>query len=152
MNFINIIRNIKEDYGLKKHFLTLELTEGIAIDNLDEAVRKFHELRDLGIRLSLDDFGTGYSSLSHLKRLPIDELKIDKSFVFDIEDDPQNALLIKAIIKIAHQFDLEVVAEGVESKEQLEFLKVEHCNIYQGYYYSKPIPLDQLKKLIQGAN
>jgi len=93
-----------------------------------------------------------YSSLSHLKRLPIDELKIDKSFVFDIEDDPQNALLIKTIIKIAHQFDLEVVAEGVESKEQLDFLKSEHCNIYQGYYYSKPIPLDQLKKLIQDAN
>lgn len=148
-NFVDIIRTVKDDYQLEKQLLTLELTESIAIDNLDEAVKKFNELRSFGVRLSLDDFGTGFSSLSHLKRLPLDELKIDKSFVFDIEDDPKDALLIKTIIKIAHQFDLEVVAEGVETKEQLAFLQAEHCNIYQGYYYSKPVPLEQLIRLIQ---
>ena len=102
------------------------------------------ELKDSGIRLSLDDFGTGYSSLNHLKKLPIDELKIDKSFVFDIDEDPQDALLVQTIIKIAHQYSLDVVAEGVEVDSQLEFLKNEGCDIYQGYFFSEPLSLDQL--------
>ena len=147
--FFGIIKHIIENYQLEKHFLTLEVTEHIAIDNLHEAIEKFEQLRHIGVRLSLDDFGTGYSSLSHLKRLPIDELKIDRSFVFDIEYDPQDALLVKTIIDIAHQFSLEIVAEGVETKEQLSFLKKENCHIYQGYYYSKPLPLDRLKELLK---
>lgn len=146
--FVGLIKHFIDDYQLKKHFLTLEVTEGIAIDNLDAAIEKFQDLADVGVRLSLDDFGTGYSSLSHLKKLPMDELKVDKSFVFDIEEDAQAALLVQTIIKIAHQFDLEVVAEGVETKEQLDFLKNEKCNIYQGYFYSKPLPLASLKEFI----
>ena len=142
--FVGIIRHVVDNYGLEKNFLTLELTEHIALDNLQEAVEKFEQLRHIGVRLSLDDFGTGYSSLSQLKRLPIDELKIDRSFVFDIEYDPQDALLVNTIIKIAHQFGLDIVAEGVETKEQLAFLKKEKCHKYQGFYYSKPLPLDQL--------
>jgi diguanylate cyclase (GGDEF)-like protein/PAS domain S-box-containing protein len=147
-NFVGLIKSIMENHQLEKHFLTLEVTEGIAIDNLNDTIEKFKQLRHVGVKLSLDDFGTGYSSLSHLKRLPIDELKIDKSFVFDLEEDPQDALLVKTIINISHQFGLETVAEGVETKEQLEFLKSENCTIYQGYYYSRPLPIDQLREFL----
>ena len=147
-DFLSIIKKVVDDGKLEKNFLTLEVTERIAIDNLDATIEKFKQLREIGVRLSLDDFGTGYSSLSHLKRLPIDELKIDKSFVFDIEVDPQDALLVKTIINIAHQFSLDVVAEGVENKEQLTFLKNEDCNIFQGFYYSKPLPLVELRSLL----
>jgi len=147
-NFIEILTNIVEKYKLEKKFLTLEVTEHIAIDNLNDTIKKFTQLKEIGVRLSLDDFGTGYSSLSHLKRLPLDELKIDRSFVFDIESDSQNALLVKSIINIAHQFNLVIVAEGVETKEQLAFLKKEKCHMFQGYYYSKPLPLDKLDELL----
>jgi len=147
-DFVSLIKNITENYQLKKYFLTLEVTEGIAIENLNDTIEKFEKLRHVGVRLSLDDFGTGYSSLSHLKKLPIDELKIDKSFVFDIEDDPQDALLVKTIVNIAHQFGLDIVAEGVETKEQLNFLKDESCNIYQGYFYSRPLPIQQLEEFL----
>lgn len=151
-DFVNQIKSHVENYKLDKFFLTLELTESIAIDNLNQAINSFDQLRHIGVRLSLDDFGTGYSSLSHLKRLPIHELKIDKSFVFDIEDDPQDAILVKAIIKIAHQFGLEVVAEGVETKNQLDFLKKEGCDILQGYFYSRPLPIDELRAYIQSES
>jgi len=147
-DFVDQIKTIVGKYQLEKDFLTLELTESIAVDNLNDAIEKIDELRHIGVRLSLDDFGTGYSSLSHLKRLPIDELKIDKSFVFDIEKDPQDALLVQTIIKIAHQFRLDVVAEGVETQSQLDFLKEEGCDIYQGYFYSKPLKLEQLKVFV----
>ena len=118
-DFVNQIKQISENHHLEHHFLTLEVTEGIIIDNLSETVEKFNQLRYLGVRLSLDDFGTGYSSLSYLKRLPLDELKIDKSFVFDVLKDPHDALLVQTIINIAHQFGLDTVAEGVETEEQL---------------------------------
>ncbi|MFV1984570.1 MAG: putative bifunctional diguanylate cyclase/phosphodiesterase [Thiohalomonadales bacterium] len=146
--FVSIIKNLIDDFQLNKNFLTLEVTEHIAIENLKETIAKFEQLRQVGVRLSLDDFGTGYSSLSHLKRLPIDELKIDKSFIFDIEYNPQDALLVQTIIKIAHQFNLNVIAEGVETKQQLAFLLKENCNVYQGYYYSRPLPIKQLIKLV----
>ncbi len=148
-NFTGRIKSCIENFQLEKNFLTLEVTEGIAIDNLNETISKFEDLKHLGVRLSLDDFGTGYSSLSHLKRLPINELKIDKSFVFDIQDDPQDALLVKTIINIAHQFGLTVVAEGVETKEQLEFLQIQNCDIYQGYYHSRPLPIIKLSEFIE---
>lgn len=147
-DFVGKIKTVMENYQLKKNFLTLEVTEGIAIENLNEAISKFDDLKHVGVGISLDDFGTGYSSLSHLKRLPINELKIDKSFVFDIQEDPQDALLVKTIINIAHQFSLTVVAEGVETKEQLEFLQQQKCDIYQGYYHSRPLPLEKLKGFI----
>lgn len=143
-DFLRTIKHLTENYSLEKNFLTLEVTERIAIQNLNEAFEKFSDLKHTGVRISLDDFGTGYSSLSHLKRLPIDELKIDKSFIFDIEEDPQDALLVKTILNIAQQFGLETVAEGVETLEQISFLKGQNCGIYQGYYYSRPLPLESL--------
>lgn len=151
-DFVGKIKTIMENYQLNNNFLTLEVTEGIAIENINETIDKFENLRHLGVRLSLDDFGTGYSSLSYLKRLPINELKIDKSFVFDIQDDPQDALLVKSIINIAHQFGVTAVAEGVETKEQLIFLQNQGCNIYQGYYHSRPLPIEKLRELIRSRN
>lgn len=147
-DFINQIKHITQQYKLERHFLTLEVTEGIIINNLSETTEKFEQLRKLGIRMSLDDFGTGYSSLSYLKRLPLDELKIDKSFVFDVLKDPHDALLVQTIINIANQFGLDTVAEGVETEEQLNFLKQNDCKIYQGYYYSRPLPFTELKEFL----
>jgi diguanylate cyclase (GGDEF)-like protein/PAS domain S-box-containing protein len=148
-DFVAKIKMIMENYQLDKNFLTLEVTEGIAIENLNDTIEKFEHLKHVGVKLSLDDFGTGYSSLSHLKRLPINELKIDKSFVFDIEDDPQDALLVQTIINIGHRFGLAVVAEGVETEQQLDFLKKNGCNIFQGYHHSRPLPLEALREYIE---
>ncbi|MFL0801159.1 MAG: EAL domain-containing protein [Agarilytica sp.] len=149
-DFLNEIESYVKNYQLAKHLLTLEVTEGLAINNLNTTVERFEALRHLGVRLSLDDFGTGYSSLSHLKRLPLDELKIDKGFVFDVLDDPQDAQLVKTIISIAHQFGLSAVAEGVEGEKEREFLAEQGCDILQGYLYSRPVPIDELEVFIVG--
>ena len=150
-DFVEKIKRNIENNELDKNFLTLEVTEGIAIENLNDTIEKFEDLKHVGVRLSLDDFGTGYSSLSHLKRLPINELKIDKSFVFDIEDDPQDALLVQTVINIAHRFGLSVVAEGVETEAQQNFLKDNDCDIYQGYLHSRPLPFEQLKDFLENC-
>ncbi|PCK07595.1 MAG: hypothetical protein COA42_13500 [Alteromonadaceae bacterium] len=142
--FVSEVRALIDSYGLERNDLTLEVTEGLAINNLNRTIERFEALRHLGVRLSLDDFGTGYSSLNHLKRLPLDELKIDKSFVFDLMNDPQDALLVKTIISIAHDFGLAVVAEGVETPAQRQFLTQQKCDIFQGYLYSRPISLEAL--------
>ncbi len=147
-DFISQVRQTIEHYQLERNFLTLEITEGVVINNLSETVEKFQQLRKLGVRMSLDDFGTGYSSLSYLKRLPLDELKIDKSFVFDVMRDPHDALLVQTIIDIANQFGLDTVAEGVENEEQLGFLKQKACKYYQGYHYSRPLPLHELTEFL----
>ncbi len=146
--FQSTIAALIEHYGLPDRFLVLEITEGVIINDLQDAVERLTQLRSLGVRVSLDDFGTGYSSLSYLKRLPIDELKIDRSFVVDVEDDPHDATLVETIIKIAHQFKLDTVAEGVETEAQQAFLSKQKCRIYQGYLYSKPLPADELERFI----
>ncbi len=148
--FLGDIQYLIENYQLDRNMLTLEVTEGLAINDLNATVERFEQLRHLGVRLSLDDFGTGYSSLSHLKRLPLDELKIDKSFVFDICKDPQDALLVQTIVSIAHQFGLTAVAEGVEGEKELAFLEAQNCDLIQGYYYSRAIPFSELKTYIKG--
>ncbi len=147
--FISMIKSALGLHQLEPHFLTLEVTESVIINNLNETISKFEELRQLDIRMSLDDFGTGYSSLSHLKRLPLDELKIDKSFVFDLLKDPHDALLVQTILNIANEFGLDTVAEGVEDEDQLAFLQSKGCKYYQGYYFSRPLPLAELKVFMQ---
>lgn len=137
-----------ERYQLPENFLVLEITEGVIIRDLEDAVERITQLRKLGVRVSLDDFGTGYSSLSYLKRMPIDELKIDRSFIIDIEVDPQNAILVETIIKIAQQFKLHTVAEGVETEAQQALLRKQECLCYQGYLYSRPIPVNELQQFI----
>jgi len=134
------IAQIVSETGLEPRFLELELTESGAMNDADATIKIFRELKQHGIRVCIDDFGTGYSSLSYLKRFPIDKLKIDKSFVEFSSSDPDDQAIVETIVAIAHTLKLTVVAEGVETKAQLEFLKSLHCDEWQGYYCSKPVP------------
>ena len=144
-DFVRQIKDVVTHYRLKEGFLVLEITEGVVIDSLEETRNTLKELRNAGVGVSLDDFGTGYSSLSYLKRLPIDELKIDRSFVAGIERDAHDAQLVETIINMAHQFNLITVAEGVETEAQRDFLEAAGCRVYQGYFYSKPVPIETLR-------
>lgn len=146
--YTTLIEKVEES-GLKSNNITLEVTESIFIDNLDYMVKLLQKLRDLGFKISMDDFGTGYSSLSMLRKIPINELKIDKSFVDDITTNKSAEHMIKTIISIGKILNYEIVlAEGVEEREQVDLLHKFGCNTYQGYYYSKPLKLDELEKFI----
>lgn len=128
--------------------LKLELTESVVLTDVAGIVAKMRALKGLGVKLSLDDFGTGYSSLSYLKQLPLDQLKIDQSFVRDIATDPNDAVMVQAIIGMAQNFRLNVIAEGVETEAQLDFLKQNGCMAYQGYLFSKPVPIEEFEALL----
>lgn len=143
-DFDAVVENALQVSGLAPQYLELEMTEGILIEQ-DEAVsRMMTKLKEIGVKLALDDFGTGYSSLSYIKRFPIDRIKIDQSFVRDVLNDTEDAAIVDAIIYIAHGLKLEVIAEGVETLEQLEFLSSHHCNDVQGYLVSRPVPSDEV--------
>ncbi len=146
-DWVNSVGQCLERYALRQGFLTLETTEGIMIDNFNDTCKKLRQLQSLGILNSLDDFGTGYSSLSYLKRLPLDELKIDKSFIADIVTDKDDAKLVQVIIDIAHQFGMKTVAEGVENQEQVDLLMQAGCDYFQGYFFAKPQPFSELNML-----
>ena len=120
----------------------IELTERVVIDDIDDTVKKMQALKDFGIRISIDDFGTGYSSLAYLKQLPLDQLKIDQSFVRDISLDPSDAVIVETILDMAKNLGLEVIAEGVETKQQVKFLQDKGCVIFQGYYFGHPVPAE----------
>jgi EAL domain-containing protein (putative c-di-GMP-specific phosphodiesterase class I) len=126
-------------YGISPAQIELELTESILMQDIDIAIANMQQLRASGFKLSIDDFGTGYSSLSYLKRFPIDKLKIDQSFVREIPGDDDSSAITGAIISLAHSLQLKVIAEGVETKEQLDFLLQKGCDEVQGYYFSKPL-------------
>ena len=126
--------------GIDPGFLTLELTESILIDNVDDKIQILHDLKSLGVKLAIDDFGTGYSSFSYLRKLPVDELKIDRAFVMEIRDQPQSRAIISSIIYLAKSLGLTTVAEGIEEIEELEFLKDQGCDEYQGFYFSRAVP------------
>lgn len=136
--------NILNETGVDPGWVGLEITESVIMDNPEASVVLLKQLQALGIELSLDDFGTGYSSLSYLKRFPIDKLKIDQSFVHDITTDPNDEAMVAAIIVMAHHLNIRVVAEGVETETQLNFLREHGCDQYQGYYFSKPLSADDL--------
>jgi EAL domain-containing protein (putative c-di-GMP-specific phosphodiesterase class I) len=136
--------------GLKANYLELELTESMVMQNVEEAIETMRELKAMGVRLSIDDFGTGYSSLSCLKRFPIDVLKIDKSFVKDILTEDEDMPIVPIIITLAHGRKLQVIAEGVETDEQLAYLRKYHCDQLQGYLFSRPVPADECAKLLRG--
>lgn len=144
------INRIIAETGFDPAFLDLEVTESSLMDNAESAVAILRELRTTGIRISIDDFGTGYSSLGYLKQLPIDVLKIDKSFVSDVTDNPDDAALVMAIITLAHNLRLKVVAEGVETEEQLRFLRLMKCDEWQGYLFSKPVTAEAFGELLSG--
>ncbi|MGR9114368.1 MAG: EAL domain-containing protein [Gammaproteobacteria bacterium] len=139
-DFIQHIAKALSDNRLSAARLIVELTEGIMIDNIADTVEKMKALKELGVRISIDDFGTGYSSLTYLKRLPLDELKIDQSFVRDIATDCNDAIIIETIINMARNLGLDVIAEGVETEEQKDYLFNKGCSVFQGYYFSCPLP------------
>jgi len=137
-NFVTRVRDILAQSGADPGHLTLEITEGLLVEHMTETMGRMSELAALGIRFSIDDFGTGYSSLSYLKRLPLYELKIDKSFVQDLPDDPNDVALVETILAMSQHLHLSVVAEGVETAGQFEFLKNRHCARFQGYHFHRP--------------
>jgi diguanylate cyclase (GGDEF)-like protein len=146
-----VVAGILQSSGVDAHYLTLELTESAIMDDAPANVRTLHELKDLGVHLAIDDFGTGYSSLSYLKRFPLDELKIDRSFVSHVDSDPDNHAIVAAIIAMAHGLGLVAVGEGVETQEQLAVLKMRGCDECQGYLFSKPLATDGFTKLLGGT-
>lgn len=146
-HFYEIVKDILWRTEARADWIKFELTESLIVDNVEETIEKIIKLRSLGVKFSLDDFGTGYSSLSYLKKLPLDELKIDQSFVRDISTDINDAMIVKTIIDMAINFDLEVVAEGVETEEQLQFLTENGCCIFQGYFFGKPMPHEEIERI-----
>ena len=148
-NFAEVVKRTLGETGLEPRYLDLELTESLLMQDMESAVAILKELKDLGALISLDDFGTGYSSLSYLKRFPIDFLKIDRSFVKDIAHDRYGAGIVRAIIVMAHTLGIKVIAEGVESAEQLEFLRAQGCDITQGYFCSKPLATETFTDLLK---
>ncbi|MCO5110893.1 MAG: EAL domain-containing protein [Burkholderiaceae bacterium] len=141
-DFVERIRAVLEQTGAPPEYLILEVTESLLIENLEKTVARMTELVHMGLRFSIDDFGTGYSSLAYLKRLPLFELKIDKSFVQDTPDDPNGTAIVESIIAVARHLKLRVVAEGVETPAQAQFLADHQCDCLQGYLYGRPEPLE----------
>lgn len=147
-SFVEHTLAIVKEYGISPSSLVFEITESVLLKDTEETISKIAKLRQAGIKISLDDFGTGYSSLGYLKSLPIDELKIDKSFVNDIINDNSDLIMVKTILDLGKNFNLSVVSEGVETKAQRDLLFAFGCNLFQGFYYSKPLPVTQFEDFI----
>ncbi len=148
----DLVSRILDEAQLPAEYLELELTEGVAMHDPQGAISVMNNLHDRGIRMSIDDFGTGYSSLSYLKKFRVYKLKIDQSFVRDINTDLEDKAIVAAVISMANSLGLQTIAEGVETAEQLQFLREHGCNEAQGYYFSKPLPADQIEALFIGPN
>lgn len=148
-NLFEMVLKALKRTGLEPSFLELELTENIIMLDAEDMIKRLHKLKKMGIKLSIDDFGTGYSCLSNLKRLEINTLKIDRSFIQDIHIKPDNAAIVRAVLSLAKSLKLDVIAEGVETEGELDFLRSQNCNNIQGYYFSKPIPYHSLTTLIK---
>jgi EAL domain-containing protein (putative c-di-GMP-specific phosphodiesterase class I) len=144
-----LIERVIDQAGVDASVLELELTEGAVMRNAEAAVDMLRALKSMGVRIVIDDFGTGYSSLSYLKRFPVSALKIDQSFVRDVVTDPEDATIVKAVISMAHSLGLEVIAEGVETHAQLDFLRELQCDIVQGYLLGRPMPTEQVEERVR---
>ena len=150
-NLGEVIKNILHESALAPSGLEIEITESILMQDAEAAILLLEDIKTMGLKLSVDDFGTGYSSLSYLKRLPIDKFKIDQSFVRDLATDTDDAVIVSAIISMAHSLGLKVIAEGVETAEQLAFLKQQGCDEIQGYYFSQPVSAGEFTKLLSSG-
>ncbi len=146
--FVDAVRSALDESGLDPALVVLELTESLLLEEHEEAKQLMEQLNALGVRLAIDDFGTGYSSLSYLTRLPIRQLKVDRAFINQINDAPQSAIIASTIIGMGHSLGMEVVAEGAETEDQVEFLKTYRCELIQGYYYSRPLPAREFAGLL----
>jgi diguanylate cyclase (GGDEF)-like protein len=149
---VEMIRRALDDAGLEPRFLEVELTESAMMSDPEEAIAILEQLSAMGVLVSVDDFGTGYSSMSYLRRFPIDKLKIDRVFISDITARPEDASIVRAIVSLAHSLRLKVVAEGVESEGQLDFLKAVGCDEYQGYHFSRPLSASAFEALIRESH
>ena len=143
---INLIDQTLEESSLSADELNIEITENTFLDKNSSQIKK---IKDRGIKISIDDFGTGYSSLSYLYDYPIDSIKIDKSFVRDIQKDNQKKILSNSIINLANNLNLKIITEGVETKEELDFFRSRDCSIFQGYFFSKPLSKKEFEKFIE---
>ncbi|WP_136681340.1 EAL domain-containing protein [Neptunomonas sp. XY-337] len=144
--WINTLRELDANNLINAHAITIEVTETALVDSFDKTLEQLQALRDLGATIAIDDFGTGYSSLSYLKKMPIQYLKIDRSFVKDIGVDPDDQTIVQTVIVMSHALGIKVIAEGAESQEQVDFLSAQQCDEIQGYYFAKPMPLQDLAK------
>ncbi|MGH8173033.1 MAG: EAL domain-containing protein, partial [Rhodanobacteraceae bacterium] len=145
-NLPAIISGYLEEYGVAPSRLLLEITESTVMRDANHALSVLSELKACGVHLAIDDFGTGYSSLAHLKRLPVDEIKIDKSFIMSMTEDEDDAVIVRSTIELGHNMGLSVVAEGVECERALEMLKQLNCDMAQGFLISKPLPPEELEQ------
>jgi diguanylate cyclase (GGDEF)-like protein len=150
-DFVAQVQRALADSGAPAAMLILEVTEGLLIDKMDDTITRMHQLAALGLRFSIDDFGTGYSSLAYLKKMPLYELKIDRSFIIDTPDDANSRALVQSILAMAGHLGLRVVAEGVETQAQADFLVAHDCACMQGYLYARPMPLAALIERLQGS-
>jgi EAL domain-containing protein (putative c-di-GMP-specific phosphodiesterase class I) len=148
-DLVEKITHILERCELSASHLELEITESLLMAHVGKEQQLFETLAALGVRLAIDDFGTGYSSLSYLRRFPIDTLKIDRSFVIDIPEDADNAAITEAIVRLGQSLRLDLVAEGVETKEQLEYLGSIGCKKIQGFFFSRPLPAEEMSRLLE---
>jgi len=148
-NLIRVLKDAIKKYQLNPNTIVLEITETAVMSNLDAAVRMLKHIKQIGIQIAIDDFGTGYASLNHLKRLPFDKVKVDKSFIEDMLDSPENATIVRAIIKLGHNLNMEVIAEGTETLDQIKYLQECECDFAQGYYYSRPVNSNQVISLLR---
>ena len=144
-DLVDQIRAALDDSGIEPWRLQIEITESNAMQNAENSIYTLRELKSLGVRIAMDDFGTGYSSLSYLKRFPIDTLKLDRTFINDVTTDPSDAAIVSAVIVMSHSLSLKVVAEGVETEEQLAFLTKQNCDLIQGFFFSAPMSADELE-------
>jgi EAL domain-containing protein (putative c-di-GMP-specific phosphodiesterase class I) len=145
---VHAVREACSAAGIPPSYLQMEITEGDVMTNVEFIIAVLHGIRRLGVGIAVDDFGTGYSSLSYLKRFPIDSVKIDRSFVRDLATDPSDAAIVTTVIAMARNLNLRVIAEGVETDEQLEFLKRRGCDEFQGFLTSRPVPPEAFAKLL----
>jgi len=148
-NINKVVADVLEETGLDARWLEIELTESGLMDDSEGNLAILEELKSQGIMLSVDDFGTGYSSLAYLRRFPIDVLKIDRSFIMDLPGDADAATIVTTITHMARSLNLKIVAEGVETEEQLAFIRELGCDQYQGYLYSKPVPADSITAFLE---
>jgi diguanylate cyclase (GGDEF)-like protein/PAS domain S-box-containing protein len=151
VDFVAQVQRVLLESNTKPSRLKLELTESTVLENVEETIRKMREIKALGVSFSMDDFGTGYSSLQYLKRLPLDQIKIDQSFVHDIATDPNDAAIVQTIIAMTEALGLNVIAEGVETEAQCAFLDLHGCHAFQGYLFGKPTPIDQFEDGLRDA-
>ena len=149
---VDSIRRALDDAGLEARYLEVELTESAVMSDPEKSIAILEHLSAMGVLVSVDDFGTGYSSMSYLRRFPIDKLKIDRVFIDEIASRPEDASIVRAIVSLAHSLRLKVVAEGVETSAQLDFLKTAGCDEYQGFHFSRPLPAADFERLIRESH